>query len=373
MRTTRLSPTGPDRSRDARAGRSPRICHVNLARGFRGGERQTELLVRALRGRAESQRLIVRAGEPLNTRLNDLPDIEVVAVRTRAGAVFALSGADLVHAHETHGAQAAMMLNCLRPVPYVVTRRVDNRPRSDVFTRAMYRRAAAVVVLSGAIGTVMRSYAPDLEYHEIPSASSDLRCDREWVRAFRERHPARFLVGTIGALDERKGHLVLIEAAGMLAESHPRLHFVLVGSGRDEVAVRRAAAHLSNVTFAGWSANVGDYLAAFDLFVFPSLNEGLGSTLIDAMQFGLPIVASRAGGIPELVADGENGLLVPPGDAHALAEALRTMYERPVLRNAMGEANRVRAQGFSAQRMADRYLQVYRQLLPGFTLNGKVE
>ncbi len=359
--------------RDGPAGRLPRICHVNLARGFRGGERQTELLIRALQGQVGSQRLVARAGEPLTTRLSGVPDVEVVAVRTRVGAVFAIADADLVHAHETHGAQVAMLRSCRWPAPYVVTRRVDNRPRTDVFTRAIYRRAAAVVVLSRAIGTVMRSYDSDLAFHEIPSASSDLRSDRAWVRAFRERHPERFLVGTIGALDERKGHLVLIEAAGMLAESHPRLHFVLVGSGRDEVTMRRAAAHLPNVTFAGWSANVGDYLAAFDLFVFPSLSEGLGSTLIDAMQFGLPIVASWAGGIPELVADGENGLLVPPGDAHALADAIRALYERPDSRIAMGEANRVRSQGFSAERMADRYLHVYRQLLPDFNWNGKVE
>jgi glycosyltransferase involved in cell wall biosynthesis len=342
------------------------VCHVNLARGFRGGERQTELLVRALCGYAVRQRLVVRRDEPLGTRLRDLPDVEICPVRTRAGAVAAVSGFDLVHAHETHAAQAALLAHWISGRRYVVTRRVDNKPRGSRFTRAIYSNAARVVVLSEAIAAVMRTFDASLAVDRIPSAGSDLKSDRDWVRLYRQQNEGRFIVGSIGALDHRhKGQLTLIAAAERIAKINPRIHVVLVGTGRDEATMRRAAAHLDNVSFAGWSGDVGSYLAAFDLFAYPSLHEGLGSILIDAMQFGLPIVASRVGGIPELVTDRENGWLIPASDPLALADAILSLADDMQARAAMSVANREKARAYSADVMAQRYVALYREIVAG--------
>src|SRR5690606_27458878 len=109
--------------------------------------------------------------------------------------------------------------------------------------------------------------------------------------------------------------------------------------------------------------NVEDYLAAFDIFVYPSVREGLGSTLLDAMAFGLPIVASRAGGIPEIVEDGVNGLLIPPGDPDALVQALVRLLDDPALCASMRSANRASAARYSSDRMTDSYEAIYRSLL----------
>jgi glycosyltransferase involved in cell wall biosynthesis len=343
----------------------PEICHINLARGFRGGERQTELLIRSLAENVPRQRLIARAGAPLTHRLRDVSGLTVTPVGGRLSAVAATAQAALIHAHESHGAQVALIRNLISRTPYVITRRVVSALSSSPVTRAMYRRASRIIVLSRAIERVLTGYEPRIDCVRIPGARAGFEIDCEWVAAFRARHAGRFLVGHVGAYDFRhKGQDVLVEAARALAQRHPELHFVLVGSGRDQARLTELAAQAGNVTIAGWADNVGDYLAAFDLFVFPSIHEGLGSILFDAMQFGLPVVASDVDGIPDLIADRENGLLVPPGDAAALADAIAALYSSSALRESLGAANRIKAQEFLPASMARRYLAVYAEIAP---------
>lgn len=346
------------------ADRAAVLCHINLARGFRGGERQTELLVRALAQAVPSQQLIARAGGRLVERLADVPGVTVVPVRGRTEAFRRAAHARLVHAHETGGAQAALLRNLASGTPYVITRRVENVPRTDPFTRAMYRRAARVVVLSGAVARVLAAYDQRLDLCRIPSAVSHLPADPGWVARYRAAHAGRLLVGHVAAFDITKGQLTLLKAAAALASRAPQVHFVLVGAGKHESDLRAAAAGLDNVSFEGWSNEVGNYLAAFDLFAFPSEREGLGSVLLDAMQFGLPIVASNIGGIPDVVADGSNGILVPVGDADALAAAIERLADDEALRAAIAARNRAHVASFDPAVMAQRYLDVYRDIAP---------
>ncbi len=350
------------------------LGHINLAHTFRGGERQTEILVRGLAAHLPWQRAVVRAGRPLADRLAGLANVEVVPVKGRLGAVRAIRGCALVHAHETGGAQAAFVRHALAKTPYVITRRVDKLPKSDPFTRAMYVRAAAIAGLSSAVVRCLERYDGTLQPRRIPSAASGVTSDPAWVEAFRARFPGKLLVGHVAALDiEHKGQLMLVEAAASLERKHPEIHFVVVGSGRDEERLRRAAAPLSNMTFTGWVDNVADYLASFDMFAFPSKHEGLGSILIDAMQSGLPIVATSVGGIPDLIVDGENGTLIDEDDSAALAHALARLSADAELRQAIGHANRLRAQEFQPQIMTERYLELYRELIPQLVPERRAE
>jgi glycosyltransferase involved in cell wall biosynthesis len=344
------------------------LHHINLARVYRGGERQTEILIRGLAERLPAQRLITRRGTPLHERLLGTEGVEVVPVDGRLEALRATSGAVLLHAHETRSAQVGFIRHMLSGTPYLITRRVDNRPRRDPLTRAMYRRAERVVVLSRAIGAVLADVEPRARQHRIPSVSSRYPSDTEWARSYRESLGADFLVGQVAALDQsHKGQLTLVGAARELAGRIPGVRFVFVGEGRDGNRIREAAADLDNVSFTGWVENVGDYLAAFDLFVLPSLREGLGSILLDAMDFGLPVVASAVGGIPDIVVDGETGALVAPADSHALADAILRLYRDAGLRNAMSEAARVRAMDYRPEIMIERYSRLYDEIVPRFS------
>ena len=148
----------------------------------------------------------------------------------------------------------------------------------------------------------------------------------------------------------------------MARDTHPDWHFMLCGEGRHRERFEREIGDLDNVELMGWVDNMGDYLAAFDLFVFPSLKEALGSTLLDAMQFGLPIVASNIGGIPEIVEDGANGRLIEPEDAAGLYAAVEALLGDPDELAAMRDRNRQKSRDFGPARMADAYEAIYREI-----------
>lgn len=341
------------------------VTHINLARGYRGGERQTELLVRALDRRGWAQALVAREGEPLARRLGDLSG---VAIRPSSASPLAAARAigrpALIHVHEGRSLRAAWLNALIGSRPYVVTRRVEKGPKTHWLNRRMYRDSAGVVALSDAIAAAVHRLDAGLSIEIVPSAHGALASDPARVAALRKRWGGDFVVGHVGALDDsHKGQSLIIEAAAGLAGTHPGMRFVLVGDGPDGARLRESARGLGLVRFAGQVENVGDYLAAFDVFVFPSRHEGLGSILLDALHFGLPIVATRVGGIPEVVDDGINGVLVAAGDADAIGRALAGLAGASDEVARIAAANREKAAAFSAEVMADRYEAIYRSVL----------
>jgi glycosyltransferase involved in cell wall biosynthesis len=348
--------------------RSPVLTHLNLAPGFRGGERQTELLIRGLAALGWPQRLVCRAGAPLGARCADIPDLDIrPAGWGVAGALLQLQGAGLVHSHEGRGVQAAWLQHLLVGTPYLITRRVQQGPRHTWLNRRMYAGAAGVVAISEAIRRALGALDPDLAVPVIPSASSGFTARLGVVERLRASFGAgaehSFVVGHVGALvDAHKGQRQIIALARRLRQRDPQVRFVLLGTGRDEQQLQQEAAGLDNLIFAGHVDNVGDFLAAFDLFFYPSRHEGLGSVLLDALDFGLPVVATAVGGIPEIIGDGVNGLLCAPDDLDAQERALQMFRDDPALRRRVGQANRHRAQEFSAATMARRYDALYREL-----------
>jgi glycosyltransferase involved in cell wall biosynthesis len=336
------------------------IAHVNVARGYRGGERQTELLIRALQGTALTQLLVARRGSPLADRLADAP----VEIRGVGGGTLsvarATAGADLVHVHEGRSVYGAYLRSLLSGTPYVVTRRVNNPIRKHWFAHRAYRRASYVAAVAPQVADVVRSYDPGIRVAVVHSASSGLLVDERRAKAIRDEYPGKFIVGHVGALDnDQKGQEYIIAVARMVEHSHPDLQFLLVGGGDDEAMLKDLASGLGNLAFTGFVNNVGDYLAAFDMFVLPSNREGIGSILLDAMDRGLPVIASRVGGVPDIVHDDENGILIEAGRVDQLRAAILKLRDEPERRRALGESGREFARGFSADVMADKYVDIY--------------
>jgi glycosyltransferase involved in cell wall biosynthesis len=354
-----MRPTSP-------AADEPRICHINLADGFRGGERQTELLVRELAGRNWRQRLVVRAGGALVKRCQDVRGLEISEVLPNPiTAAIAGRGCSVVHAHEARAVYSGWLLQRMAKMPYVLTRRIDHATGSSVSRTTAYRSASKVVAISSSIARTVEAHYPDIECEIVPSAHADM-LNGYANGAGRRRSNGKIVVGHIGELDHsHKGQGTIIEAARALKDSHPALHFVLVGDGKDDRKFRRTASGLGNVEFVGFVDNVADYLATFDVFIYPSLREGLGSSLLDAMHFGLPIVASEVGGIPEIVEDQVNGLLIPPGNSRELSAAIQRVVADAGLRESMRRQNRSKAALFGAARMATSYESIYRSILNG--------
>ena len=340
------------------------VAHVNLARGYRGGERQTELLIRELARADIRQILVARRYGPLADRVEDA-DVEVRTVSgSRLAVTRAIREVDLVHVHEGRSVYSAYLRALLSRTPYILTRRVNNPIHDHWLAHRAYQRAAYVVAVAPQVAEVVLAFDPAIRSRVIHSASSGLSVDDARSAAIRGADPGKLLVGHVGALDNKqKGQEIIIQVARELQETHPDIRFLLVGGGEDAAALRRSAKGLHNLAFAGFVDNVGDYLAAFDVFILPSYKEGIGSILLDAMEQRLPIVASRVGGVPEIVHDGDNGILIDPARPDQLKAALLRLYEQPELRRELGINGERIARSYTAEVMGRRYLDLYRSVV----------
>jgi len=338
------------------------VAHVNLSRGFGGGERQTELLVRLLAAQGDvRQTLVCRRDSPLRAHLHDAP-VALVAASQAWHGHGRVAGASVVHAHEARAVHWAWLHRILKGAPYVLTRRMDTPIRAHGFNRLTYRQARAVVALSSAIAARVRALrAGDVAC--IPDAYAHLPHDAQETARLRAALPPGFFVGHVASLVDRvKGQRVLLQAARLLRAQAPDMQFLFLGDGADAAQLAQESADLPQVQWLGFRQNIGDWLGLLDVFVLPSHSEGMGSSLLDAMDYGIPVVASRVGGIPDIVHDGQTGLLTPAGDAQALAQALLCLYRQPQLRAKLAAGARAALVDYTPQRMAERYLALYRAI-----------
>ena len=192
-------------------------------------------------------------------------------------------------------------------------------------------------------------------------------------------HGAR-VIGTVGRLDPVKNQVSLLQALAALRREQPALagslRLVIAGDGPLHGSLEQSAADLGvadAVWFAGARSDTPDILRALDVFVLPSLNEGISNTILEAMASGLPVIAGRTGGNPELVQDGATGALYDVGAPGELERVILAYLTNPALRTAHGEAGRARVvQNFSLTAMVQRYLDLYDELLDRTPAGGPV-
>lgn len=339
------------------------IVHINLARGFRGGERQTELLISQLARHGFCQTLVCRPDSPLRGCLDGTAHLRFVDAGHQLQGHWAVGEAAVLHAHEPKGVHWAWLHHLLRGTPYVLTRRVTHPVRDNAFNRACYRAARQAVAISSPIAAHLRARGWT-GVRVIPSALAHLPHNPARTADLRARYRGKFLIGHAGALvDAHKGQRVVIGAARDMLAMLPRAHFLMLGEGPDGTALRAESRDLPNMEWLGFTNHLGDYLAALDLFVFPSRYEGLGSTLLDVMDFGVPIIASDVDGIPDIVTHGQTGLLVPPSDSRALASAITRLHADSALCRRLAGGATQRLAAFRPEVMAAGYMDLYREIL----------
>jgi glycosyltransferase involved in cell wall biosynthesis len=175
-----------------------------------------------------------------------------------------------------------------------------------------------------------------------------------------------FVVGTAGRLVPVKGPEFLIKASQAIIPKHPNTYFLFAGDGplkEDLQKKAKKAGEEKNVVFLGWRDDIAHILSIFDVFCLPSLNEGMGRVLVEAMAHGIPIVASEVGGIPDLITHGKNGFLVPPKNPEELAKHIQILIEDENKRRKMGEAGQKMAPRFSHDTMVKYIAELYEELL----------
>lgn len=179
--------------------------------------------------------------------------------------------------------------------------------------------------------------------------------------------PCRSVVGTVARMAPQKGLTILVQAAKQLLSVYPDIHFILAGDGPLKTSLIqqvRSLAIENNFTFTGTVKNISTVYAAIDIFVLPSLTEGLPLSILEAMAFSLPVVASAVGGIPEVIEHGVSGLLVAPGNATELANGIAQMLDNPTKAREMGEKAYHRVSHcFNASKMVEQTANLYYNLL----------
>jgi L-malate glycosyltransferase len=356
--------------------------HIDTARTWRGGQNQVLVTVMGLRALGHRTMLVAHANGALRERAAEGLELVPLAPRMEMdlSAAWRLSRLikqvtpDVVHAHDPHGvAMAALALSMstqLAKPPLIAQRRVDFRIRGNSLSRWKYRQVDCFICSSEAIRQLL--IQEGVPAQRVVTVHEGVDLDRVAKAPPVSLHEELWLphhapvVGNIAALVPHKGQKHLVEAAALVVRKVPDARFAIAGEGELRESLERQIRehHLEKHVFLlGFRPDVLSLLKAFDVFVMSSVMEGLGTSLLDAMAAGKPIVATRAGGIPEVIADGETGLLVEPRDHHAMADAIVRLLEDEALRRRMGEAGLARARAqFSAERMVKETLTVYRRV-----------
>jgi L-malate glycosyltransferase len=364
------------------------VLHLDTGTEWRGGQQQVLYLTQGLQELGVISVVATPAGSPLAKQLRKrgLPVIEIPysapyapkSVR-RVQKILAERTWNVLHMHTAHG-HTLGFLSLRLPPPrafhrpaFVVSRRVDFVPHGDPLSRLKYTSGGQFFLcVSQAIRTVLEEYgvSPRSLYVVRSGVTLPRRADADGRRELRRKlevQPDRFLLGAIGQLVPHKGHRYLLQAFATVHSSLVNAHLVVIGGGELELQLRTQASELGlngSVTFTGYRPNAASYLPAFDLFVHSSVEEGLGTTILDAGAAGIPIVATRAGGIPEAVLEGESALLVEPAEPESMARAILELGRDPARRTEMGEAGvRFVAREHSDRHMVEETLAAYQDIL----------
>jgi glycosyltransferase involved in cell wall biosynthesis len=364
-----------------------RILHIDTERGWRGGERQALWLAAELARRGHRSVVAARSGEPLAKRATDA-GLEVVfcdplgeldpRAPLQLRAAMRRERIDVVHAHTAHAVAAGALATIGTHTPLVVARRVDFALRTNTGTRWKYGRAAAVIAVSQAVQRVLIAsginptlitVVPDgVDVHRAVAPASP---DTLAGLGVQQGAP---LVVQVAQLVGHKDPINFVRAVAHARRIVPTLQALLVGDGplRGEVEREIHTLMLDGVIhLAGYRTDADALLAAANVVALSSREEGMGSVLLDALAFGRPIAATRAGGIPEAIVDGESGLLADVRDPEALGAAIaRLITDRELAAHVASNAQS-RASQFSVERMTDRTIEVYERVIEGAAVSSR--
>lgn len=356
--------------------------HINDQFTWRGGEHQVFYLLRGLNARGHRAELVAQPQSTMGERAREAGvtvhdmrmrgEADLVAAR-RIARLISRERYDIVQMHTAHAHMLGALACAFNSAPLcVVSRRVDFPINAGPFGIAKlkyYWRIDAYIAVCAAIKEVL--IAGGVREDKIyvvrsgatpPKVVPDKNAREELGVESGER-----LVGNVGALVDHKGQRYLIEAAPFVLERVPNAKFVIVGGGELERPLKELASRLNverRVILPGHREDVGSYYKEFDVFVAPSHMDGLNNSVVEAMMMRKPVIGASAGGIPEIIDHGKDGLLVPPKDPRALAEAIVDLLEHPEKAERLAHAGYERAMSaFTADHMVEGTIEVYKKLL----------
>jgi len=356
---------------------SLKILYVDTDRVWRGGQEQLLTLMLGIKERQHRVSLAAPSDSPLSSKARER-GIETLPFTQRSELspwallqlwnILRKRDFDIIHLNGPRALLAGGLASKFCGVPLRVCSRRVNFPLKSPLSCLKYnwmQESVVTVSISICQTLIDGGIRPDL-IHVIYEG-----VDLDWLDSQQPRALADInhglLVGTVAHLSPEKGHLTLLEAAARIVSKVSDVHFVFVGRGELMSGLDERIQELgiqNHVLLTGFRSDSEALMKRFDIFCLPSLSEGLSSAILVAMASRLPVIATQVGGIPELVIDGETGIVVPPNDPDQLAEALCKLLGSYELRQRMGQAGRQRIEeSFTLERKLQETEKLYRDLL----------
>jgi L-malate glycosyltransferase len=362
------------------------ILHLSTAQTWRGGEQQIAYLMEELHSEFGAiQTLVCPLDSELARRLKDYP-YNLLTYKKSGSISFSLAfkikkyclnhGVQIIHAHDSHAHTAAVLSAVLgNKVPVVVSRRVDFKAGKSILSSWKYNHPAVkkIIAVSHAIADILAETIKSKD--KICTVHSGIDLNRfnqsnysGELHKFIQVPLGTKIIGNVAALAGHKDLFTFMDTASIILKKYPDLHFVIMGEGEqrhDLEAYRSSLGLQDRVHMPGFVTNIEKYLPGMEVFLMTSSTEGLGTSLLDAMAAGVPVVATDTGGIPELILHEKTGLLAPVKGPAALADAvIRILNEQEFNQKIVMEAFQ-HLNSFSRAHTAYQTLQIYKEVLHG--------
>lgn len=357
------------------------ILHLNNSRTWRGGEQQLYYLINGLSEKKIPQILIGQPNSELESRISDKIKFFPVKMKGEYDLVAAYkiskiakeNQVNLIHTHTgaTHG--LALLAKFFFPLPrLVVSRRVDFHINKNPLSLRKYysKRIDYFLTVSNRIKEVL--IEDGVRPEKVVTVYSGIDLNKFAVAGNKKKLLEEFnlskdtvIVGNVAALVDHKDHETMLRAISQIQTSI-KFVFFIVGAGELEQKLKSLVTELGitdKVIFTGFRNDIKDFYALFDIFTLTSKEEGLGTSVLDAMANKLPIVATSGGGISEMLQDGIGALLAPVGDYTMLAAHYKKLIENETLRKEYGKKNKESVKTFSIENTIQKTIQVYTSLI----------
>ncbi len=359
-----------------------KILHIETVKDWRGGQQQVQYLVEGLVKKGVPTALVCPPGSELARRFKLL---ELPLFPVKIGHAFDLKAArsivrvikdhgfNILQAHSSHALALALLVKTMLPeIKLVASRRVDFSVKKPLVGALKYNNPLVdrVVCVSQNVLRVLKNDGVKPQRLTVIHDGIDLqrfeKASPDGLREELQIPENHLIVGTVAALVGHKDYPTLLKAAQQVLKKQENVTFCAVGDGGDREPLLQLHQSLDlgeRFKFVGFRKDVGRFFKLFDVFVLSSHMEGLGTSVLDAMACGLPVVATAAGGIPEMIENGKNGLLVPPRNPQALAGAILQLLNDEALRHSLALAGKKNVSRFSIENNVLQHIELYQQLL----------
>ncbi len=361
-----------------------KVLHVSTPISWRGGEQQAAYLARALKEMKVDVSVMTPLHSALSSRMKD-DGINVINFVSRGVLDLSLAkkiakvcvdeNFDLIHTHDSHAHSAAVLSAAVfgNKTPVVVSRRVDFAVSSNPFSKWKYNHTAIKKIICVS-EMILKITAPSIAdkgkltvvHSGINTANYNFLPEGNMLKEELNLSQDVLLVGNLSALADHKDFPTFLKVAREVIDASPLVHFVIAGSGDEQSLIDKFIGEhnlSSRIHLLGFRKDITKVMKSLDVFLITSKTEGLGTIVLEAFAAEIPVVATRAGGIPELVSDGVTGLLAQVGDVDGLKVAVQKILSDHELRMILINNAKIKVQGFSFQATAQKTLSIYQEII----------